>query len=58
MPWLRAGAAYRKEPVTISDLAAKDWGIFEYWNIGVVYPRSWSRLATNTSGGGLKILTV
>ena len=36
MPWLRAGAASRKEPVTISDLAAKDWGIFEYWNIGVV----------------------
>jgi len=36
IPWLRAGAASRKEPVTISNLAAKDWGIFEYWNIGVV----------------------
>lgn len=36
MPWLKAGAASRKEPVTISDLATKDWGIFEYWNIGVV----------------------
>lgn len=36
MPWLKAGAASRKEPVTISSLAAKDWGIFEYWNIGVV----------------------
>lgn len=36
MPWLRAGAASRKEPETISDLAAADWGIFEYWNIGTV----------------------
>lgn len=36
MPWLKAGAASRKEPATISDLAAKDWGVFEYWNIGVV----------------------
>src|SRR5215831_4199982 len=36
IPWLKAGAASRKEPVTISDRAAEDWGIFEYWNIGVV----------------------
>lgn len=36
MPWLKAGAASRKEPATISDLASEDWGIFEYWNIGVV----------------------
>ena len=36
MPWLKAGAASRKEPAIRSDLAAKDWGIFEYWNIGVV----------------------
>jgi hypothetical protein len=36
MPWLRAGAASRKEPVTIGDLAAKNWGIFEYWNIGAL----------------------
>ena len=36
MPWLKAGAASRKQPVTISDLAANDWGIFEYWNIGFV----------------------
>lgn len=36
MPWLRAGAASRKDPITINDLAAKDWGVFEYWNIGVV----------------------
>jgi ketosteroid isomerase-like protein len=36
MPWLQAGAASRKEPATISDLAARDWGVFEYWNIGVV----------------------
>ena len=36
MPWVRAGAASRKEPVTICDHAAKDWGVFEYWNIGTV----------------------
>jgi ketosteroid isomerase-like protein len=36
MPWLKAGAASRKEPVIISDLAGKDWGVFEYWNIGTV----------------------
>ncbi len=36
MPWLKAGAASRKTPVTISDRSAGDWGVFEYWNIGVV----------------------
>jgi ketosteroid isomerase-like protein len=36
MTWLKAGSASRKEPVVISDLATKDWGTFEYWNIGTV----------------------
>jgi len=36
MPWLKAGAASHKQPATTSDLAAKDWGVFEYWNIGFV----------------------
>lgn len=36
MPWLRAGTASRKEPIPISDRAAGDWGVFEYWNIGTV----------------------
>jgi ketosteroid isomerase-like protein len=35
--WARAEeAASHKPPVTISDLAAKDWGTFEFWNIGVL----------------------
>jgi hypothetical protein len=56
MPWLKAGAASRKEPVTISDLAAKDWGIFGHWNIGLV-TEELSRLAINRSGRGRKIRT-
>jgi hypothetical protein len=36
MRWLKAGAASRKEPAVINDVAVKDWGIFEYWNIGTV----------------------
>ncbi len=36
MPWLTAGAASRKEPITISDMAADGWGAFEYWNVGIV----------------------
>lgn len=36
MPWLKAGAASRKEPAVINDRAAKDWGVFEYWNIGTI----------------------
>ena len=35
IPWLKAGVfASQKEPVIISNLATKEWGIFEYWNIG------------------------
>ena len=36
MHWLKAGSTSRKEPVVINDLDAKDWGAFEYWNIGTV----------------------
>lgn len=36
MPWLKAGYSSQKEPVAISNVATKDWGIFEYWNIGTV----------------------
>jgi len=38
MPWLKAGAASQKEPEIINDVAANDWGVFEYWNIGTVTP--------------------
>ena len=36
VPWLRAGGASQKEPVVISNLAAKEWGVFELWNIGTL----------------------
>jgi len=36
IPWLRAGGASQKEPVVISNLATKEWGVFEYWNIGTL----------------------
>ena len=36
MQWLKAGSASRKEPAVISDLVGKDWGTFEYWNIGTI----------------------
>ena len=36
IPWLKAGSASQKEPITISNVATKEWGIFEYWNIGTV----------------------
>ena len=36
IPWLRAGSSSQKEPITISNVATKDWGIFEYWNTGTV----------------------
>jgi len=54
MPWLTAGAASRKEPVTISNLAAGNWGIFEY-GISASLPRSWWHLAARRSGRGRKI---
>ena len=36
IPWLKAGAASRKEPVAINNVATKEWGVFELWNIGTV----------------------
>jgi hypothetical protein len=36
IPWLKAGAASRKEPIAISNFATKEWGVFELWNIGAV----------------------
>jgi len=36
IPWLKAASADQKRPVIISNVAAKDWGVFEYWNIGTV----------------------
>ena len=36
IPWLKAAAADQKEPVVITNAAAQNWGVFEYWNIGKV----------------------
>ncbi len=36
IPWLKAASADQKEPLTITNVATKDWGVFEYWNIGTV----------------------
>jgi hypothetical protein len=36
VPWLRAGSGDQKKPIVITDAIAKDWGVFEYWNIGTV----------------------
>lgn len=36
IPWLKAASADQKEPITITNAAANDWGVFEYWNIGTV----------------------
>jgi hypothetical protein len=36
IPMLKAGSADQKRPVAITNAATKDWGIFEYWNIGTV----------------------
>jgi hypothetical protein len=36
IPWLRAASADQKEPIVISNVATKNWGVFEYWNIGTV----------------------
>jgi hypothetical protein len=36
MPWLKAATADQKKPVVITNAATKDWGVFEYWNIGTV----------------------
>lgn len=34
IPWLKAGHSDHKEPIVISNVATKDFGVFEYWNIG------------------------
>jgi hypothetical protein len=36
IPWLKAAAADQKKPIIITNAATKDWGVFEYWNIGTV----------------------
>lgn len=36
IPWLKAGSADQKKPIIITNAATKDWGVFEYWNIGTV----------------------
>ena len=36
MPMLKAGSADQKKPVAITNGATKNWGVFEYWNIGTV----------------------
>jgi hypothetical protein len=36
MAMLRTGSADQKKPIAITNVATKDWGIFEYWNIGTV----------------------
>lgn len=36
IPWLKAGSADQKEPIVITNVATRDWGVFEYWNIGTV----------------------
>ena len=36
LPMLRAGSRDKKKPIIISNVATKDWGVFEYWNVGTV----------------------
>ena len=36
MSWLKTASADQKEPLPITNAFAKDWGVFEYWNIGTV----------------------
>src|SRR5215469_2637584 len=36
IPWFRAASADQKQPIVITNVATKDWGVFEYWNIGTV----------------------
>jgi len=36
IPWLKAGGLSRKEPVVISNLATRERGVFELWNIGTL----------------------
>ncbi len=36
IPWFRAAAADQKKPIVITNAATRDWGVFEYWNIGTL----------------------
>ncbi len=36
IPMLRTGSADQKKPIAITNAVTKDWGVFEYWNIGTV----------------------
>jgi hypothetical protein len=36
IPWLKAASSDQKKPIVITNAIAKDWGVFEYWNIGTV----------------------
>jgi hypothetical protein len=36
IPWLIAGSADQKKPFGITNVATKNWGVFEYWNIGTI----------------------
>jgi ketosteroid isomerase-like protein len=36
IPWLKAGGASQKEPVIINNVATKEWGVCELWNIGTL----------------------
>jgi len=35
IPMLRAATAEQKKPIVITNAISKDWGVFEYWNIGI-----------------------
>ncbi len=36
LPKLKAGSREQKKPIAITNATSKDWGVFEYWNIGTV----------------------
>ena len=36
LPMLKTGSLDQKKPIMITNVATKDWGVFEYWNIGTV----------------------
>jgi hypothetical protein len=36
MAMLKTGSADQKKPIAITNVATKDWGVFEYWNVGTV----------------------
>ncbi len=36
IPWFKAATADQKKPIAITTVATKDWGVFEYWNVGTV----------------------